>query len=77
MGSLLMHRQIHHSVGWGGLGRPPPQGGPNLLGLFTETSVAALVTGRGVPGRGVKSDQSTGSLFALPCTGINCDPGGG
>ena len=39
---------------------PPPQGGPNLPGVFPETSVAAPVPGRGVPGRAFKLDQAPG-----------------
>ena len=63
--------------GWGG-GHPPyPPGGPNLPGLFPETSVTALVTGKGVPGWGFKSDQPTGSLFTLPCTGHDIGTGEG
>ena len=57
-------------------GHPPsPHGGPNLTGLFPETSVVDLVPGTGVPGRGFKSDQPTGSLCALPRAGHNIDPG--
>ena len=51
---LLTHHQIQHSVGQGERGGSPPphppRGGPNLPGLFTEISVAAPVTGRGLPG---------------------------
>ena len=39
--------------------------------------VADPVTGRGVPGWGLDSDQPTDSLCAPPRAGENCDPGGG
>ena len=55
---------------------PPPGGGPNLPDLFTKTPVASSVPGRGLPGRGLKSDQPPGSLCALPRAGHNSDPGG-
>ena len=57
-GSLLTHCQRQHGVG---RGYPPvSQGSPNLPGLFTETYIAALVPGRGVPGWGTKPDQTPG-----------------
>ena len=55
----------------------PPPGGPNLPSLFTKKSVAAPVTGGGVPGRGLKSDQPPGSLWTPPRAGHNNDTGGG
>ena len=48
VGLLLTHRQIQNDVGLEGPGTPPslpPQGGPNLPGLFPEMSVAAPVHG--------------------------------
>ena len=74
-GSLLMHYQRNHGVDQGDWD-PPPQGGPNLPGIFPKTSVVAPVTGGGVPGRGLKPDQPPGSLFAPPHAGHNSDPGG-
>ena len=60
-GSLLMHRLRQHGMGWGDQGPPPPPpGGPNLPGLFPKTSIADPVTSRGVPGRGLESDQPPG-----------------
>ena len=56
---------------------PPPRGGPNLMGLLPETYFATLVTGIGVPGRGLISDQPLGSLFTPPLTEHNSDPVGG
>ena len=56
---------------------PPPRGGPNLLGLFPKTPVAAPVPSGGFPWRGLKSDQPPGSLCAPPHGGHNSDPGGG
>ena len=58
-------------------GNPPPRGGPKLPGLSPQMSVVAPVPGRGVPGRGLGSDQPPGSICALPHTGHNSDPGGG
>ena len=79
-GVLIAHRQSQHGVLWGDQGgNPPPpippRGGPNLLGLFTENYVAAPVPSGGVPGRGLESEQPTGSLFAPPHAGYNSDPG--
>ena len=39
---------------------PPTRGGPNLPSLFTETFVAALLTGKGLPGWGFKPEQPPG-----------------
>ena len=59
-----------------GMGTPlPPWGGPNLPGLFTETSVATPVPFRGVPERGFKLDQPPDSLFTPTHAGHNSDPG--
>ena len=60
-------------------GPPPPtsRGGTDLPGLLPETSIADLVTGRGVPERGVESEHPPDSLCTPPRAGDNCDPGGG
>ena len=70
---------ILRGAGGTGRGTTPPynQGGPNLPGLFTETSVEAPVPGGGVPMRGLKSKQPTASLCTPPRAGHNSDPGGG
>ena len=77
-GLLMMYHQSQHVVGQGDRGAPPrpPRGGPNLLGIFPKFFIAAPVSGRGVPGRGFKSDQPPGSLCAPPQAGNNRDPGG-
>ena len=63
--------------GWGTAPPPPLWGGPNLPRIFPEMSIVAPVLGRGVPGRGFKSDQHLGSLLEPPHAGHNSDPGGG
>ena len=74
-GSLLTYRQSQNGVGWGEQGGepPPPPGGPDLLDISTEMSIADPVPGGGGPGRGLELDQPTGSLCATPCTGHNSD----
>ena len=69
-------------LAWRGLGLPgrnpplPPED-PNLPVIFTKTSGANPVPGIGVPGWSFKSDQTLGSICALPYAGQNCYPGGG
>ena len=66
--------------GSGGPGRDPPPPswvGPNLPGIFTETYIAALVPGGGVPGRDLELDQPPGSICTPPRAGHNSDTGGG
>ena len=67
--------------GEGGPGRGSPPNplwvGPKLPVLLPETAVAASVTGRWVPGRGLELDQPPGSLWALPRAGNNSDTEGG
>ena len=50
---------------------------PKLTGSLPQKYVADPVPGRGVPGWGLKLDQTLGSLCAPPCTGHNRDSGGG
>ena len=77
------HRRPWEMSAWsGGTSRvhpppPPSRGGPYLPGLVTKNAIATPVPSSGVPGWGVKPVQPPGSLFAPPCTGHNCDPGGG
>ena len=73
-GSLLTHHQSQHGMVRGEWGETPPRGGPNLPVIFPKMSVADLVPSRGLPGKGFKSDEPPGSLFAPTLSVKNSDP---
>ena len=62
-GSLLLHCQIQHGMGRGDQGSsPPPQGGPDLLGLFPNDDFKNPFPSGGMSMGGDKLDQPLGSI---------------
>ena len=78
-GSLINHCQNQNDMGQGD--HPPPltphtPGEAHVYwGILPYNDVATLVPSRGVPGKGVKSDQPLGSLCAPPRAVHSCDNG--